>query len=46
MKSWVTAWDIERLYGVTDTIGDRPIVLDNSEDPDFEKPTDPGDEDA
>ena len=46
VKSWVTAWDIERLYGVADTIGDRPIVLDNSEEPDFEKPTDPGDEDA
>ena len=31
IKSWITDWDIQRLYGTKDTIINEPIVSDLTE---------------
>jgi hypothetical protein len=45
IKSWITGWDIERLYGTRDTIDTTQIVVDYSENVDLEKPSSPDEED-
>jgi hypothetical protein len=44
VKSWITGWDIERLYGTRDKIDVQPILNDYSENPDLEKPSGPADD--
>jgi len=44
VKSWITGWDIERLYGTRDTIDVQPIPTDYAENPDLEKPSGPADD--
>jgi len=38
IKSWITGWDIERLYGVSDQIETRTMAPDYSENLDLETP--------
>ena len=46
IKSWITGWDIERLYGTTDLVEADPIHPDYSENPDLETPSDHSQEEA
>lgn len=36
IKSWITDWDIRRLYGMTAEIEARPLLSDYTENPDLE----------
>ena len=44
IKSWITEWDIRRLYGATDEIETTPVVTDYTENKDLERS--PQDEDS
>ena len=44
VKSWITGWDIERLYGTRDAIDVQPIPTDYAENLDLEKASGPGDD--
>jgi hypothetical protein len=47
VKSWITTWDIERLYGQTPHIEAEAIATDYSESSDIEKaPVEAGEDDA
>jgi hypothetical protein len=46
VKSWITGWDIERLYGTRDRIDVRPIASDYAENPDLERPSPVDDDEA
>jgi hypothetical protein len=47
VKSWITTWDIERLYGQTPQIETGTIATDYSENSDIEKaPVEAGEDDA
>jgi len=41
IKSWITGWDIERLFGVTDKIEISPLTPDYTENPDLETESPP-----
>jgi hypothetical protein len=38
IKSWITDWDIQRLYGTRDVITSQQMPSDYSEDKNFEAP--------
>jgi len=47
VKSWITTWDVERLYGETPSIEVDTIPIDYTESPDMEQaPTASGEDDA
>ena len=46
VKSWITGWDIERLYGTRDAIDVQPIPTDYAENLDLEKASGPADDEA
>jgi hypothetical protein len=47
VKSWITTWDIERLYGQTPQIETGTIATDYSENSYIEKaPVEAGEDDA
>jgi hypothetical protein len=45
VKSWITTWDIERLYGEVPVISTATIPIDYSESIDIEQASDQGEED-
>ncbi len=42
IKSWITTWDLERLYGIRPEIETVVVVSDYEENADIEKTTEPG----
>jgi hypothetical protein len=45
VKSWITTWDMERLYGETPQIEANTIPIDYTESSDIEQAPTSGDED-
>jgi hypothetical protein len=46
IKSWITAWDIERLYGIHSTIETLVVAPDYKENQDIERPVTSNGDDA
>jgi hypothetical protein len=46
IKSWITAWDIERLYGIHPPIETLPVAPDYAENEDIERPVTSNGDDA
>lgn len=44
IKSWITLWDLQRLYGTTFAIEAGTVASDYTEDTDMEQPTVPDDD--